>query len=71
MSGVSRFLASLGMTLGKDHRYPLIVLSTAPQNKVTIVSKRHSGNLLAGIQKNSLDAGLRRYDELTVDSYLC
>jgi hypothetical protein len=46
-------------------------LSTAPQNKVTIVSKRHSGNLLAGIQKNSLDTGLRRYDELTVDSYLC
>jgi hypothetical protein len=46
-------------------------LSTAPQNKVTIISKRHSGNLLAGIQKNSLDTGLRRYDELTVDSYLC
>ena len=34
-------------------------------------SNRHSGNLLAGIQKNSLDTGLRRYDELTVDSYLC
>ena len=33
---------------------------------MTIVSKRHSGNLLAGIQKNSLDTGLRRYDELTV-----
>jgi hypothetical protein len=32
---------------------------------VTIVSKRHSGNLLAGIQKNSLDTGLRRYDELS------
>jgi hypothetical protein len=48
-----------------------IKLSTAPQNKVTVVSKRHSGNLLAGIQKNSLDTGLRRYDELTVDSYLC
>jgi hypothetical protein len=47
------------------------LLSTAPQNKVTIVSKRHTGNLLAGIQKNSLDTGLRRYDELTVDSYLC
>jgi hypothetical protein len=31
------------------------LLRTAPQNKVTIVSKRHSGNLLAGIQKNSLD----------------
>ena len=46
-------------------------LSTAPQNRVTIVSKRHSGNLLAGIQKNSLDSGRRRYDELTVDSYLC
>ena len=51
--------------------YLLRDLSTAPQNKVTIVSKRHSGNLLAGIQKNSLDTGLRRYDELTVDSYLC
>jgi hypothetical protein len=46
-------------------------LSTPPQNKVTMVSKRHSGKLLAGIQKNSLDTGLRRYDELTVDSYLC
>ena len=46
-------------------------LNTAPQNKVTLVSKRHFGNLLAGIQKNSLDTGLRRYDELTVDSYLC
>ncbi len=46
-------------------------LSNAPQNKVTIFSKRHSGNLPAGIQKNSLDTGLRRYDELTVDSYLC
>jgi hypothetical protein len=46
-------------------------LGTAPQNKVTIIPKRHSGNLLAGIQKNSLDTGLRRYDELTVDSYLC
>jgi hypothetical protein len=38
---------------------------------VTIVSKRHSGNLPAGIQKNSLDTGLRRYDEPTVDRYLC
>jgi hypothetical protein len=46
-------------------------VSTAPKNKVTIVSKRHSGNLLAGIQKNNLDTGPRRYDELTVDSYLC
>ena len=45
-------------------------LSTAPRNEVTIFSKRHSGNLLAGIQKDSLDTGLRRYDELTVDSYL-
>jgi hypothetical protein len=46
-------------------------LSSAPQNKVTIVSKRHSGNLLAGIQKDSLDIGRHRYEELTVDSYLC
>jgi hypothetical protein len=46
-------------------------LSNAPLNKVTIVSKRHSGNLLARIQKNSQDTGLRQYDELAVDSYLC
>jgi hypothetical protein len=26
---------------------------------------RHSGMLVAGIQKSSLDAGLRRYDERT------
>jgi hypothetical protein len=45
--------------------------SLAPLNKVTLVPKRHSGNLLAGIQKNSLDTGLRRYNELTVDGYLC
>jgi hypothetical protein len=32
-------------------------LSTAPQNKVAIVSKRHSGNLPAGIHKNFLDTG--------------
>jgi len=38
---------------------------------VTIGSKRHSGNLLAGIQKNSLDTGLRRYDELRLATYLC
>ena len=44
-------------------------LSTAPQNKVTIVSKRHSGNLLAGIQKYGLDTGLRRYDELAVANW--
>jgi hypothetical protein len=50
---------------------PQFSLSTAPQNKVTIVSKLHSGNLLAGIPKNSLDTGLSRYDELTVDSCLC
>ncbi len=44
-------------------------LSTAPQNEVTIVSKRHSGNLLAGIQKYGLDTGLRRYDELAVANW--
>jgi hypothetical protein len=49
---------------GLEHR-----LSTAPQIKVTIVSKCHSGNFLAGIQKNSLDTGLHRYDELAVDSF--
>ncbi len=38
---------------------------------MTIITTCPSGNLLAGIQKNSLDTGLRQYDELTVDSYLC
>ncbi len=47
----------------------MLLLSTAPQNKVTIVSKRHSGNLLAGIQKYGLDTGLRRYDELAVANW--
>ena len=45
-------------------------LSAAPQNKVTIVSKHHSGNPLAGIQKDSLDTGFHRYDELRVDTHL-
>jgi hypothetical protein len=30
---------------------------------VTIIASRHSGMLLAGIQKSLLDTGLRRYDE--------
>ena len=39
------------------------VLSTAPQNKVTIIPVRHSRMLVAGIQKESLDARLRGHDE--------
>ena len=46
----------------EDHKdRPL--LSTAPHNKVTIIAIRHSGMLLAGIQKSFLDNGRRRYDE--------
>jgi len=44
--------------------------STRPRNKVTAFSIRHSGNLLAGIQKYSLDTGLRRYDEMRLDTLL-
>jgi len=36
---------------------------------VTIIASRHSGVLLAGIQKNSLDTGLRRYDETRLDAF--
>jgi len=44
--------------------------SAAPQHEATISSVRHSGSLLAGIRKDSLDSDLRRYDELTECTYL-
>ena len=46
-----------------------MTLNTAPQNKVRVTPARHSGILLAGIQKDRLDNCLRRYDELVVDTY--
>ena len=41
-------------------------LSTAPQNKVTLVIP-----VKTGIQKNCLDTGFHRYHEPRVDTYLC
>ena len=34
-----------------------MTLNKAPQNKVRVTPARHSGILLAGIHKNSLDTG--------------
>ena len=53
------------------HQWRRDALSTAPQNKVTITASRHSGMLLAGIQKNNLDTALRRYDVRDLDTHLC
>ena len=47
------------------------LLSTAPQNKVTIIPVRHSRILVAGIQKESLDASLRGHAECKLDIQLC
>ena len=46
-------------------------LSSVPQNKVTIIPVRHSRMLVAGIQKESLDARLRGHDGCKLDTQLC
>jgi hypothetical protein len=43
----------------------------APQNKVTMISGRHSRMLLAGIQKKSLDVRLRGHDGWISGTHLC
>ena len=42
-----------------------------PCNKVTIIANRHSGKLLAGIQKETLDVDFRRYDKRNMGIYFC
>ena len=60
MSGVSRFLASLGMTPGKGHRYLVVVL----RNHLKIRLARHP-RAKAGVQGNpkKLDSRLRGNDD--------
>jgi hypothetical protein len=43
-------------------------LSTAQQNEVTIVSRRHAGEYRN--PENCLDSGSRRYDERRLDTHL-
>jgi len=49
----------------------IAALSTAPQTRVTIIPVRHSRMLVAGIQKESLDARLRGHDGCKLDTQLC
>ena len=48
----------------------MLFLSTAPQINVTIIPARHSRMLLAGIQKEGLDARLRGHDGCKLDTQL-
>ena len=64
-------LSPHSVVLNTFNSMPDRALSTALQNKVTIIPGRHSRMLLAGIQKKSLDARLRGHDRWISDTHLC
>ena len=46
-------------------------LNAAPQNKVIIITRRHSRILLAGIREEGVDARLRGHGGCILDTQLC